>query len=163
MLVRSIKKEPAEADQLIQDFLVGASDEGAAELYKVYDDVLRDRRFGDEKAVAITEAHGVAFRRLVVAASEAKTQEVRQATSHAFHGEPYDLAPIAAKEIDLLLGSAAILDGKLTALNEEKPKKGDDFWERKAREQHFSGVSEAFVRWACRSAAKKDKRPLTRC
>jgi hypothetical protein len=155
VLVKSFKNEPAKVDQLIQDFLVGASDEGAAELYKVYDDVLRDRRFGDEKAVAITEAHGVAFRRLVVAASEAKTQEVRQATSHAFHGEPYDLAPIAAKEIDLLLGSAAILDGKLTALNEEKPKKGDDFWERKAREQHFSGVSEAFVRWACRSAAKE--------
>lgn len=154
VLVQLFKANPSQVDQLIQDFLIGASDEGAAELYKIYDDVLRDRRFGEKKAVAITEAHSVAFRRLVVAAAEAKTQEVRQATSHAFHGEPYDLAPIAAKEIDLLLGSAAILDGKLTALKEEKSKKDDDFWERKALEQHFSSVSEAFVRWACISAAK---------
>ena len=155
VLVQSLKADPAKVDQLIQDFLLGASDEGAAELYKIYYEVLRDRRFGEKKAVAITEAHGVAFRRLVVAATEAETHEVRQATSHAFHGEPYDLAPIAAKEIDLLLGSAAIADGKLTALLEEKPKKNDDVWERKARQQHLSSVSEAFVRWACISAAKE--------
>jgi hypothetical protein len=154
VLVQSFKADPPKVDQLIQDFLIGASDEGAAELYKIYDDVLRDRRFGEKKAIAITEAHSVAFRRLVVAAAEAKTQEVREATSHAFHGEPYDLAPIAAKEIDHLLGSAAILDGKLTALLEEKPNKDDDFWERKARQQHLSSVSEAFARWACISAAK---------
>lgn len=155
VLVQSFKSDPAKVDQLIQNFLIGASDEGAAELYKIYDEILRDRRCGEKNAVAITEAHGVAFRRLVVAASEAKTHEVRQATSHAFHGDPYDLAPIAGKEIDLLLGSAAILDGKLTALNDEKPKKDDDFWERKALQQHFSGVSEAFVRWACLSAARE--------
>jgi hypothetical protein len=161
VLVQSFKVDPSKVDQLIQDFLVGASDEGAAELYKIYDEVLRDRRFGERKAIPITEAHGVAFRRLVVAAAEATTDEVRQATSHAFHGEPYDLAPVAAKEIDLLLGSAAILDGKLTALNDEKTKREDEsFWERQTRQQHLSSLSDSFVRWACISAAKAGQASL---
>jgi hypothetical protein len=86
VLVISLKADPAKVDQLIQDFLVGA-----AELYKVYDEVLRDRRFGEKNAVPITEAHGVAFRRLVVATSEAKTQEVRQATSTRFRASPMTL------------------------------------------------------------------------
>ncbi len=161
VLVQSFKADPSKVDQLIQDFLIGASDEGAAELYKIYDEVLRDRRFGEEKGIAITEAHGIAFRRLVVAAVEAKTDEVRDATSQAFHGEPYDLAPIAAKEIDLLLGSALILDGKLNALIEEKQKpKGDDVLVRRLQQQHLSTLLEAFVRWACIAAAKTDRASL---
>jgi hypothetical protein len=161
VLVRSFKADPSKVDQLIQDFLIGASDEGAAELYKIYDEVLRDRRFGERKAIPITEAHGVAFRRLVVAAAEATTDEVRDATSHAFYGEPYDLAPVAAKEIDLLLGSAAILDGKLTALNDEKAtRKDESVWDRRARRQHLSNLSESFVRWACISAANAGQTSL---
>jgi hypothetical protein len=160
-LVQSFKADPSKVDQLIQDFLIGASDEGAAELYKIYDKVLRDRRFGEKKMAAVTEAHDVAFRRLVVAAAEATTDEVRKATSHAFHGEPYDLASVAAKQIDLLLGGAAILEGKLIALNNEKPtRKDDSLWEWKARQQHLSSLSEAFVRWACISAAREGQASL---
>jgi hypothetical protein len=162
VLVQSFKVDPAKTDQMIQDFLLGASDEGAAELYKIYDEVLRDVRFGDDKP-AITAAHGVAFRRLVVAASEATTHEVERATSGCFHGEPYDLVPIAAKEIDLLLGSAAVLDGKLTALNDQpldqnNPTAG---MERHARKQYLSSLSDSFVRWACISAAKTDLASIT--
>jgi hypothetical protein len=93
VLTIDFKSDPAKVDQLIKDFLLGASDEGAAELYKIYDQVLRDVRFDDDKP-AITEAHHVAFRRLVAAASVATTDEVQRATSGCFHGEPYDLAPI---------------------------------------------------------------------
>jgi hypothetical protein len=162
MLVQSFKVDPAKTDQMIQDFLLGASDEGAAELYKIYDEVLRDVRFGDDKP-AITAAHGFAFRRLVVAASEATTHEVESATSGCFYGEPYDLAPIAAKEIDLLLGSAAVLDSKLTALNDQpldqnNPAAG---MERHARKQYLSSLSDSFVRWACISAAKSDLASIT--
>jgi hypothetical protein len=157
VLVLDFKADPSKVDQLIKDFLLGASDEGAAELYKIYDQVLRDVRFGDDKPV-ITEAHHVAFRRLVVAASEATTDEVQRATSGCFHGEPYDLAPIAANAIDLLLGSAAVLDGKLTALKEQpidqkNPAAG---MERHAQVQHLSHLSETFVRGACISASKTD-------
>jgi hypothetical protein len=160
VLVQSFKVDPAKTDQMVQDFLLGASDEGAAELYKIYDEVLRDMRFGDDKP-AIT-AHGVAFRRLVVAASDATTQEVERATSGCFHGEPYHLAPIAAKEIDLLLGSAAVLDGKLTALNEQPlDKRETAALERHARQQYLSHLSDSFVSWACISAAKTDLASIT--
>ncbi|HEY5067092.1 MAG TPA: hypothetical protein VIJ04_19995 [Xanthobacteraceae bacterium] len=161
VLVQSFKADPSKVDQLIQDFLIGASDGGAAELYKIYDKVLHARRFGEKKQIPITEAHRVAFRRLVVAAAEATTDEVRDATSHAFHGEPYDLAPVAAEEIDLLLGSAAVLDGKLTALNGEKvTSKDESVWERQARRQHLLSLLESFVRWACISAAKAGQTSL---
>jgi hypothetical protein len=161
VLAQSFKADPSKVDQLIQDFLIGASDEGAAELYKIYNDVLHDRRFGEEKEIVITDAHSVAFRRLVVAAVEAKTDEVRDATSQAFHGRPYDLAPVAAKEIDLLLGSAAILDGKLNALNDEKQtRKNEDALERRLRQQHMSTLLESLVRWACISAGKAGQASL---
>jgi len=157
VLVRDFEADPAKVDQLIKDFLIGASDEGAAELYKIYDQVLRDVRFGDEKRV-ITEAHHVAFRRLVVAATDATTDQVQRATSGCFHGEPYDLARIAAKAIDLLLGNAAVLDDKLTALKEQPLDKANPMagMERHGQVQHLSHLSESFVRWACMSAAETD-------
>jgi hypothetical protein len=158
ILTIDFKSDPAKVDQLIKDFLLGASDEGAAELYKIYDQVLRDVRFGDDDKPAITDAHRVAFRRLVAAASDATAGEVQRATSGCFHGEPYDLAPIAATEIDLLLGSAAVLDGKLMALNEQPIDKKNPAagMERQAQVQHLSSLSDSFVRWACISAAKTD-------
>jgi hypothetical protein len=162
VLLQSFIVEPVKTDQMIQDFLLGTSDEGTAELHKVYDEVLRDVRFSKGKS-SIAAAHSVAFRRLVVAASEAKTQEVERASSGCFHGEPYDLAPIAAKEIDLLLGSAAVLDGQLSALNDQPldPKNPMAGMERYGRKQYLSSLADSFVRWACISAAKTDLASIT--
>jgi hypothetical protein len=159
-LVLSFTSNPDKVDQLNQDFLIGASDEGAAELYKIYDEVLRDVRFARDRKEPppITQAHDVAFRRLVVAASEAKNHEVERATSGFFHGEPYDLAPLAAKHIDLLLGTAAVMEAKLANLREQpldksRPESG---MERQNRLQHLANLSDALARWACLSAAKTD-------
>jgi len=57
-----------------------------------------------------------------------------------------------------LLGSAAVLDGKLTALKEQpidqkNPAAG---MERHAQVQHLSHLSDSFVRWASISAAETD-------
>jgi hypothetical protein len=158
VLVLSFTSDPDKVDQLIQDFLVGASDEGAAELYRIFDEVLRDVRFGRDRTEPppITPAHDVAFRRLVVAASEARSHEVERATTGFFHGEPYDLAPLAAKHIDLLLGTAAVLEARLTHLREQPldKKSPDAGMERQGKLQHLANISEALVRWACLSAAK---------
>lgn len=160
VLVLSFTSDPDKVDQLIQEFLVGATDDGAAELYKIYDGVLREVRFGRDrpKPPPIIHAHDVAFRRLIVAASEAKSHEVEQATSGLFHGEPYDMAPLAAKHIDLLLGTAAVLEARLANLREqpldkEKPEAG---MERQNKLLHLANLSESFVRWACLSGAKAD-------
>jgi hypothetical protein len=157
-LVMSFTADPDKVDQLIQDFLLGASDEGSAELFKIYDKVLREVRFGRDRVEPppITRAHDVAFRRLIVAASEAKSHEVERATSGFFHGEPYDMAPLAAKHIDLLLGTAAVLDAKRASLREQPldKKRPDAALERHNQLQHVANLSESFVRWACLSAAK---------
>jgi len=158
VLVLSFTSDPDKVDQLIQDFLVGASDEGAAELYKIYDEVLRNVRFGRdrEEPVPLTRAHDVAFRRLVVAASEAKSHDVERATSDFFHGEPYDVAPLAAKHIDLLLGTAAVVDARRVSLSEQPvdKKRPEAPIEQQNKLQHVANLAESFVRWACLSAAK---------
>ena len=162
VLVLDFKADPAKVDQLIKEFLLGASDEGEAEVYKIYKDVLRGARFNDEKA-PITPAHDVAFSRLVVAASEARTHDVQQATSDFFHGEPYDMASVAAKQIDLLLGSAAVLDGKLTALKDAPidKKREEAAIERENQLRYLDDLSDSFIRWACLSAAKADLAAIT--
>ena len=159
-LVLCFMADPGKVDQLIQDYLIGASDEGSAELFKIYDKVLRDVRFSREleKAPVFTLAHDAAFRRLVVAASEVRTHEVERATSGFFHGEPYDLAPLAAKHIDLLLGTAAVVDAKRDILKEQPidKKRLEAGLERQNQLQHMSILADSFVRWACLSAAKAD-------
>jgi hypothetical protein len=164
-LVLCFLADPAKVDQLIQDYLVGASDEGTAELYKIYDEVLRGVRFSRERETApvFTPAHDVAFRRLVVAASEARTHEVERATSGFFHGEPYDLAPLAVKHIDLLLGTALVVDTKRETLKEQPldKKKPEAGLERYNQLQHLSNLADGFVRWACLSAAKADLASIT--
>jgi hypothetical protein len=158
VLVLAFTSAPDKVDQLIQDFLVGASDEGAAELHRIYDEVLREVRFGRDRQepLAITHAHDVAFRRLVVAASEARSHEVERATSDFFHGEPYDIVPLAAKHIDLLLGTAAVIEVRLTNLRDQPldEKKPEAALERQNKLQHLAHLSNALVRWACISAAK---------
>lgn len=164
-LVLCFIADPSKVDQLIQDYLIGASDEGTAQLYKIYDEVLRGVRFSRDvnKAPVFTPAHDAAFRRLVVAASGARTHEVERATSGFFDGGPYDLAPLAVKHIDLLLGTAAVVDAKRETLKEQPldKKKPESRLERYNQLQHLSGLADSFVRWACLSAAKADLVSIT--
>ena len=126
-------------------------------MFKVYEGLLHDARFNDDEPLLITDAHEVAFRRLVVAASEAKTREVQRATSGFFHGEPYDMAPVAAKEIDLLLGSAAVLESKLSALRDAPLDKKNETaaMERQNTLQHYGYLSE----FLCAGRAYQQRRP----
>jgi hypothetical protein len=100
---------------------------------------------------------------LIVAASEARTHEVERTTSGVFHGEPYDLAPLAVKHIDLLLGTALVVDSKREALREQPldNKKPEAGMERYGQLQHLSHLADSFVRWACLSAAKVDLASIT--
>jgi len=68
-----------------------------------------------------------------------------------------------AKQIDLLLGSAAVLDGKLTALKDTPldKKNQDAGLERESRLQYLDHLSDSFVLWACLLAAKADLAAIT--
>jgi hypothetical protein len=151
---------PKETDALIADYMVGASPENVAELYHVYDAVLRDIRFNRnrEEEPEITDAHRLAFRRLVVATTESTHKEVFDAAGRLFYGEPYELTVLASEEVDLLLGSAALLDGKLDEPENFGPELNRDPLYALQRENRRSGISNrahSFVRWACIGARRK--------
>lgn len=158
VLKRSFLEKPKETDALIEQYLAGAREENAAELYKIFDDVLREIRFDRHatKPPAITDAHRLAFRRLVVAAINARGHEVENATTSIFHGDPYDLTPLVGEEINLLLGSAAVLNTKLAEHDAEAPERASQLvWmERMARKSYLNNLLHTFVRWSCIAAGK---------
>lgn len=154
---------PDEVDKIIQGFVVGADDDGRAAIVSIYNEVLRDLqfgrgRFGAEK-VPPTNAHALAFKRLIWAATSMQGTETLQALQSALHGELYDLAPLATQEIDSLLGASALLDDKLdtktspllTGIQDPVPQELAEL-EQWNRQGTLSGLQETFVRWACQAA-----------
>lgn len=164
VITRAFLEFPEAIDALIAQFLAGAKDESSAELYKIYDSVLRDLRFNPhgEKPSAVTNAHRLAFRRLVVLATNAKGHEVENATTSLFHGSPYNLTPLAGEEIALLLGSAAVLKTKLDELEVSQPERADQlFWlNQMNRRSYLNNLLHCFVRWSCIAAGKAGTSPV---
>jgi hypothetical protein len=130
VITRAFLEFPDEIDALIAEYLDRAKDESSAELCKIYDSVLADLRFTGhhEKPVAITNAHRLAFKRMVVLATNAKGREVENAATSLFHGDPYELTSLAREEIGLLLGSAAVLTTKLDDLEANQPERADELF-----------------------------------
>ena len=158
VLTQAFVEKPKEIDALIEQYLAEARDENAAELYKIFDLVLREIRFDrdGQNAPSITDAHRLAFRRMVVAATNARGHEVENATTSLFHGGPHDLTPLVGEEINLLLGSAAVLKTKLSELEAEKPERADElYWmQRMGRQSYLNNLLHCFVRWSCIAAGK---------
>jgi hypothetical protein len=155
MLVMAFDANPQAVDALVKDYLQGASKEGAAELYKLYEEVLHRVRRSDEEEKP-NDAHRLAFRRLVVAATEQDDEDRADIAFGVFHGDPYELTPIVAEEIDLLLGSAALIAGRLQDIA-KKPldsKKPAASWERLGLRSRLNSLMDSYVRWACVAAGK---------
>ena len=93
---------------------------------------------------------------MVVLATNAKGNEVENATASLFHGDPYDLTPLAGEQIGLLLGSAAVLKTKLDELEANQPEKADQlFWlNQMNRRSYLSNLLHCFVRWSCIAAGR---------
>ena len=158
VITRAFLEFPDEIEALIAQYLDGAKDESSAELYKIYDSALRDIRFGrqDERPAAIMSAQRVAFKRMVVLATNAKGHEVEDAATSLFHGDPYALTPLAGEEIGLLLGSAAVVKTKLDELEANQPERADQlFWlNQMSRRSYLNNLLHCFVRWSCIAAGR---------
>jgi hypothetical protein len=155
-LVRAFMAEPHETDAIIVDYLNGATPEGANELHHAYRDVLWTAKRYEEE-LTLTDAHRIAFRRLVTAATQSENEEVATTARQIFHGAPYELTPLAGEEIDLLLGSAAIVAQKLKDFENNTATTPRDFLsllERTNQRYALSSLENSFVRWACTAAGR---------
>lgn len=158
VLVRAFLRFPDEIDALIAQYLDGATDKSSAELYQIYVSVvsdLRPRRY-DGKPAAITTAHRLAFRRVVVLATEPNGREVENVLASLFHGNPYELTPLAAEKIGLLLGSAAVLKTKLDELQTSQRERADASFllSQMSRSSYLNNLLHCYVRWACIAAGR---------
>jgi hypothetical protein len=155
-LVRALLAEPIKTDSIIISYLEGATPQGAKELYHVYREILWITKRPRED-LEITDAHRIAFKRIVNAATHSDIEEVSDAARQLFHGAPYELTPLAGEEIDLLLGSAAIISQKLKEFESDQRNVGKDFlsaMERVNRRQSLVSLENSFVQWACTAAGR---------
>lgn len=149
---------PESVDTAIQQWLPGASPEGVNELHKVYSLVLRRaRRPNDNEPV--TEAHRIAFSRLITAAGKYGLDDEDDrftACTDIMHGDPHDLTPLVVEQIDNLLGSAAILYVKLDeALAKPRdPNNPMTFWTLMGLRQRLGNTADVFIRWASKAAGE---------
>jgi hypothetical protein len=153
VLIGAFLANPGAVDKLIAEYLDGASAEGTAELNRLYQDVLRNARRSDGQA-ELTDAHRIAFRRFIVAAARADDDE--RGDVGFFHGDPYELTPIVVEEIDLLLGSAAVVDSRLTELDTKPVDRTNPLagLERMNLRSRLFHLENGFVQWACAAAGK---------
>jgi hypothetical protein len=158
VLVRAFAANPKETDAVMVSYVAGATPEGENQLYHVYRDFLwADKKaYGEE--VTITDAHRIAFRRLVTTATERQdNDELSSTAQQLFHGAPYELTPLAGEEIDLLLGSAAVVAQKLKEFDDGAEAAPKDFFALRERDHKrwlLSSLEKSFVRWACTAAGR---------
>lgn len=109
--------EPELADDELMRQFESASDEGEGRVAGVYEHVLRlahrDRDTPFVAEPAHTHAFVVAIRRLAALAATSVNSEVIQQVLSAFRHPSAALAPAAKAAMDVLLGTAAVLDSKL--------------------------------------------------
>ncbi|BCT93135.1 hypothetical protein LYSHEL_21580 [Lysobacter helvus] len=109
-------------DELMRQF-ESASDDGEGRVAGVYEHVLRHAdRDRDAKSVidpAHTQAFVVAIRRLAALSVTSDNNEVSQHVLGAFRRQSGAFAPAAKVAMDALLGTAAVLDSKLQAPEQE--------------------------------------------
>jgi hypothetical protein len=155
VLVLAFLQNPQEIDSLIGEYSLGARKADVAELIHLYDSVLREVRFDRGPTPhAITDAHQLAFKRMVESAVEAQTAEMENVTSAVFHGDPYALTPLAQEEITFLLGSAAVIATKLDELKANEPQQADEatWWDLRRHRSYLDTLLECFARWSCIAA-----------
>lgn len=124
-LARAFLIAPDLVDAELMRQFESASADGEGRVAEVYEHVLRhahrDRDVKPESAPNHTQAFGVAIRRLASLSVTSDNDAVAQQVLSAFRHPSEALVPAAKAAMDLLLGTAAILDSKQKAL---QPKTG---------------------------------------
>jgi hypothetical protein len=114
---------PDLADEELMRQFESASAEGEGRLAGVYEHVLRHAHRDRDTTLAVeplhTHAFVVAIRRLAALSATSNNSEVTQQVLSAFRRQSAALAPAAKAAMDVLLGTAAVLDSKLQAPESE--------------------------------------------
>ncbi|MBI5313545.1 MAG: hypothetical protein HZB28_10610 [Methylocystis sp.] len=154
---------PDEIDQLISEYLQGATDDQMQRAMTLYERFMSvDRRFDAAPVDANSKPHRIAFSRVLWAATTLTTAEPLRVVASAFHGKPDHLVEIARAEIDGLIGAMLLMDQRVQQHEDSQPTEPQDFLhhlESANKRETLAGLAASFAKWAA-IAAKSD--PLLR-
>lgn len=153
-LVLAFHHDPDAVDALLMSFLEGATDEGQGRIFSVYHEVLQGGpRKGERAPVPALKA---ALKRVIWAATSAKSKEILDEVQSALRFGPDELAPIAGEELDALLGAAVLMDDRLRRFDASPPPAGSDLLamiEHNTRRGTFASLRDHMISWAASGAA----------
>ncbi|AMP13290.1 hypothetical protein [Collimonas pratensis] len=158
-LVFALKDDPKNTDELVGQFLAGASVEGEEKIYRAYAAVLHKRgAWRDEKSI-LHPASRLALRRFFGAISSSNEYDILQVVQDAFSHMPDCAISLARDEMATLLGAAICLDDRINVLNEGQPEQLNALaaLDRSNMLQLMYGTQQTLVKWAAESAAGDGK------
>jgi hypothetical protein len=153
-LEHAFEADPDKTDTLAAQFLAGTSGDDEAQIYKVYEGVLRGRRRRDRTRPA-DAADRTVLRRLLAAANQTNSYEVLQELHGAFSYVAEELVTLAREELANILGAALILSDKIAA-SEGPPIIENDpvsAMERGNIRSQRINLQNALVNWAAEAAS----------
>lgn len=151
-VVELFRRNPKSVDDLLQQFLAGASNDGEMRIFKTYHYILRDRSFRDSRPA--NEAEEIAFRRLLRAAPKVTNWDALSEISHAVEKKPGRLIQLAKTFNDELLGTAIMMDERLVAFDAQpEPAVSLESWERRNHRHSLQSLRDTFVAWAAAGVA----------
>jgi len=153
-IAATLLHEPAATDQLIADFIEGASSEGEARLIRVYGEVFRFAVLG--KATLGDDVASVVLTRMIKLASTSNNFTVLSEISQICRDGSGSMLRAARKNLDVVLGAAAVLDARFEGFDAEQKRKSNvttlDALEADNFRSALDNLRESFATIAARAA-----------
>lgn len=154
-VVLALEYSPDETDAMMAQFIEGASSEGEVRIYKVYNQVLRGRRFRDDSRPILKGVAKVALMRLIGAATASTNKKVLQEMQGAFNYVGEEFYTLARDELTTILGAAILLDDRVKQFDAE-PATDKGFLaslERKNHRDLLLNLQCGLVKWAASASS----------
>lgn len=110
--------DPVATDRHIEDYFAGASSEGEARLARAFHEVFRLAARDETKLSA--DVVGTALARIIRFASTSTNFKVLNEVVQMLRGEPDEIVAAVRKNLDAVLGAAAVLDDRVGAFDAEQ-------------------------------------------
>lgn len=162
-LVYAMLADDQQVDSLLVNYYQGASSAGEGRIAGVYSTLLRlpGNRFESVDVVPDLRPYGTALRRLLAWVAATQNHDVMQEFHEALRHFPEQLTQVACDQMELLLGTAALLDQALTDVTNSPVQVSSDEasaflaqMDRRNRRQQLAGLRSAILEWASSAAAE---------
>lgn len=149
---------PEHTDKIVEGFLSMASDDAATRVFHAYEKIFRTRQ--NDGMISETPAHTIALKRMLNAATVTKSEDVLRTVGGIVQYAPSPgLKPLVKRELNYLLGVAAVLDSVIDRGTDPELMPSANFLEtleRNNRRSALESIQSGVIRWAMDVAAEDE-------